>query len=87
MSGSVRQVAKTRQIDCRGFGQPDQESLDVQESLFNQVATDLAVAMRDWWTPDETFLSVAPAANPECYFTMPQAMRAPPPPSGAGLSE
>jgi ParB family transcriptional regulator, chromosome partitioning protein len=29
----------------------------VRESLFNQVATDLALAMRDWWMPDETFLS------------------------------
>jgi hypothetical protein len=39
------------------FGQLDQETLDVQESLFNQVATDLAMARRDWWAPDETFLS------------------------------
>jgi ParB family transcriptional regulator, chromosome partitioning protein len=39
------------------FGQLDSEALDTGESLFNQVAIDLGISMRDWWTPDETFLS------------------------------
>ena len=39
------------------FGQ-DGEALDAEaDSLFNRIATDLALNMRDWWTPETVFLS------------------------------
>ncbi|PWC35477.1 ParB/RepB/Spo0J family partition protein [Azospirillum sp. TSO22-1] len=38
------------------FGQGDLDAIDHGDSLFNRVAHDLAVDMRDWWRPDETFL-------------------------------
>ena len=38
------------------FGQRDMEALDGEASLFNRVAQDLGVSMRQWWTPDEAFL-------------------------------
>src|ERR1035437_5290976 len=39
------------------FGQSNTNSLDADEnSLFNLVAKDLNVDMRDFWTPDEAFL-------------------------------
>jgi len=34
------------------------DTLDTDQSLFNVVASDLAVAMRNWWTPDAGFLTL-----------------------------
>ncbi len=39
------------------FGQRDMEALDTEVCLFNQVAQDLGVSMREWWTPDDAFLA------------------------------
>ena len=39
------------------FGQGNMDALDTGDSLFNRVATDLDVAMRDSWVPDEAFLT------------------------------
>lgn len=39
------------------FGQERLEALDGDDSLFNRVAADLKVNMRDWWTPDVGFLT------------------------------
>ena len=39
------------------FGQESMDALDTTGSLFNQVAEDLSVDMRDHWRPDEAFLS------------------------------
>lgn len=39
------------------FGQRDMEALDTEAGLFNQVAQDLGVSMREWWTPDDAFLA------------------------------
>ncbi len=39
------------------FGQHDCEKLDCAESLFNAVAADLGVSMRNHWQPDASFLS------------------------------
>jgi ParB family chromosome partitioning protein len=38
------------------FGQGDCQRLDARDSLFNRVARDLAVDMRNHWTPDRSFL-------------------------------
>ena len=38
------------------FGQHDCQRLDARDSLFNRVARDLAVDMRNHWTPDRSFL-------------------------------
>ena len=38
------------------FGEQTGDSLDVRESLFNRVAQDLAVDMKEHWRPDRTFL-------------------------------
>jgi ParB family transcriptional regulator, chromosome partitioning protein len=40
------------------FGQDDVELLDLDQSLFNRVAADLALNMRAWWTPDVAFLTM-----------------------------
>jgi hypothetical protein len=40
------------------FGQCNVESLDAEESLFNRVAADLGLAIRDWWPADEEFLAL-----------------------------
>lgn len=40
------------------FGQADVEMGNDEKSLFNCVAIDIGLAMRDWWTPDEKFLSL-----------------------------
>ena len=40
------------------FGQSSIDTLDTGESLFNRVATDLQLGMRDWWTPDAEFLAL-----------------------------
>lgn len=40
------------------FGQQDSDRLDTSDSVFNAVAISLGVNMRDWWTPDETFLGM-----------------------------
>lgn len=40
------------------FGQQDTERLDADESLFNRIAAELGVNMREWWTPDASFLSM-----------------------------
>lgn len=39
------------------FGQSDCDELDTGESLFNRVAMELEVDMREWWRPDTAFLS------------------------------
>lgn len=39
------------------FGQGNMDALDMADSLFNRVAADLDVSMRDHWTPDEAFLT------------------------------
>lgn len=39
------------------FGQGNMDALDTGDSLFNSVALDLGVAMRDGWVPDEAFLT------------------------------
>jgi ParB family chromosome partitioning protein len=39
------------------FGQEDLSVLDIGESLFNRIAGDLGMQMRQWWVPDATFLS------------------------------
>jgi ParB family chromosome partitioning protein len=39
------------------FGQGNMDALDTGDSLFNRVAADLDVAMRDGWVPDEAFLT------------------------------
>jgi len=39
------------------FGQGNMDALDTADSLFNRVAADLDVSMRDHWTPDEAFLT------------------------------
>lgn len=39
------------------FGQGNMDALDTADSLFNRVAADLDVSMRDYWTPDEAFLT------------------------------
>jgi ParB family chromosome partitioning protein len=40
------------------FGQDDLETLETGQSLFNRVAADLAINIRDWWTPDVVFLGM-----------------------------
>jgi len=40
------------------FGQCSIDELDTGESLFNRVAADLGLSMRDWWTPDAEFLAL-----------------------------
>lgn len=40
------------------FGQQTLDGLDTKPSLFNSIASDLQIAMRDWWTPDEDFLTL-----------------------------
>lgn len=40
------------------FGQDVVDVLDTEESVFNRVALDLGLSMREWWTPDATFLSL-----------------------------
>lgn len=39
------------------FGQQHVDSLDEGDSVFNWTAASLSINMRDWWTPDVTFLS------------------------------
>jgi ParB family transcriptional regulator, chromosome partitioning protein len=39
------------------FGQQEPDALDVGKSLFNRVAIELGINMREWWVPDTTFLS------------------------------
>lgn len=39
------------------FGQGNMDALDEGASLFNRVASDLGVSMRDYWCPDEAFLT------------------------------
>ena len=43
-------------LTALAFGQESMEALDTTDSLFNQVAVDLGVDMRDRWRPDEDFL-------------------------------
>lgn len=40
------------------FGQDGLDILDTEETLFNRVAIDLGLALRDWWTPDAEFLAL-----------------------------
>ncbi len=40
------------------FGQSSVDALDTGESLFNRVAADLGLGMRDWWLPDAEFLAL-----------------------------
>ena len=46
-------------ITALTFRQGDVSALDTEDSLFNRVAGDLDVDMRNHWKPDETFLSRA----------------------------
>jgi len=39
------------------FGQEECDSIDTEDSLFNHVARDLEIQMREHWTPDREFLS------------------------------
>ena len=39
------------------FGQREMDALDTKASLFNRVAQDLGVTMREWWMPDDAFLA------------------------------
>lgn len=39
------------------FGQQESARLDAEESLMNQLAIDLGLSVRAWWTPDAAFLS------------------------------
>ncbi len=40
------------------FGQCGLDELDIGDSLFNRVAADLGLALREWWTPDAEFLAL-----------------------------
>jgi ParB family chromosome partitioning protein len=40
------------------FGEQDLDRLTTSESVFNAVATSIGANMREWWTPDETFLGM-----------------------------
>ncbi len=40
------------------FGQADVETLDTEDSLFNRLAADQDLVMRNWWTPDAEFLAL-----------------------------
>lgn len=40
------------------FGQFSIDALDTDESLFNRIAVDLRLAMREWWMPDAEFLTL-----------------------------
>jgi ParB family chromosome partitioning protein len=40
------------------FGQCGLDELDTGETLFNRVAADLGLAVRDWWTPDAEYLAL-----------------------------
>lgn len=40
------------------FGQQDPDRLDAADSLFNRIAAELGVNMREWWIPDAPFLSL-----------------------------
>lgn len=40
------------------FGQRDMEALDTEQSLFNRVAQDIGLVLRDWWTPGPEFLAL-----------------------------
>jgi ParB family transcriptional regulator, chromosome partitioning protein len=40
------------------FGQPSIDTLETGDTLFNRVAADLELDMRDWWIPDPEFLSL-----------------------------
>jgi ParB family transcriptional regulator, chromosome partitioning protein len=44
-------------LTALSFGQVNCERLDSGESIFNAVATDLGVSMRNHWQPDAAFLS------------------------------
>jgi ParB family transcriptional regulator, chromosome partitioning protein len=39
------------------FGQQNPDVLDADDSLFNRIAVELGLNMREWWVPDATFLS------------------------------
>ena len=44
-------------LEAREFGQKSNDRLDTDaDSLFNRIAIDLGVDMRNYWTPDEAFL-------------------------------
>ncbi len=42
-------------LTALAFGQSDTGQLDTANSLFNRVATDLGIAMREHWRPDAGF--------------------------------
>ena len=52
------------------FGQSNVDALDTQESLFNLVALDMKVGMREWWV---SFSSIR-AAHRQNEAAMPAAM-------------
>ncbi len=39
------------------FGQSDCERFDTGDGIFNKIAQSIGVSLREWWTPDEPFLS------------------------------
>jgi ParB family chromosome partitioning protein len=48
----------TELVVLLSFGQYGIEKLDTEKSMFNRVAADVGLALRDWWTPDEEFLAL-----------------------------
>jgi ParB family chromosome partitioning protein len=45
-------------IPLCAFGQNRIEQAEAEPSLLSDIAHDLSVSMREWWTPDEQFLSM-----------------------------
>src|SRR5215831_17477801 len=46
----------TELVVLLSFGQIGVNKLDSEDSMFNRVAADLHITVRDWWAPDEDFL-------------------------------
>ena len=45
----------TELVVLLSFGQIGVDKLDSEDSMFNRVAADLQITLRDWWEPDEDF--------------------------------
>ena len=48
----------TELVVLLSFGQIGVDKLDSEDSMFNRVAADLQITLRDWWVPDEDFLEL-----------------------------
>ena len=48
----------TELVVLLSFGQIGVGKLDSEDSMFNRVAADLQITLRDWWVPDEDFLEL-----------------------------